>query len=99
MAPRWLRFARALALVGGVAACGGAPASEPGGSSTNGGTSSGGATTGGGTSGPPIATTDPCPCTCDASSTNPPYCGVVGHWECCEAMVVEGPLPPPDLPT
>jgi hypothetical protein len=96
---RWLRFARALALVG-VAACGGAPAAEtggtPGGASPGSGNGTGGGSAPGG--GPAVAATGPCACTCDSSSTNPPFCGALGQWECCDSITVEGPLPPPDLP-
>lgn len=97
--PRWLRFAQALALVSGVTACSNATTSEP---------TQGNGTNGSGTSGDEVATndggsgggvvSDPCPCSCDASSVNPAYCGNVGHYECCEAAIMVGPLSPPDLP-
>lgn len=87
--PRWLRFAQALALISGVSACSNAsttPETGPGPSTGNG-------ATGGGE-----VATDPCPCSCDTTSVNPAYCGNVGHYECCPATIMVGPLSPPDLP-
>ncbi len=89
-APRYLRFARALALVSGLGACGGEAASGPPPRAVAPPRSAGAG-----------ASSIACPCTCTPGSTNPAYCLDVGHGECCPHLdpgIVVGPLPPPDLP-
>lgn len=99
MTPRWLRFAQALALVSGVSACGNAATSEPTQGDANGNGSSGDEVgTNGGGNGTGTVVSEACPCSCDATSVNPPYCANVGHYECCDSIIMVGPLSPPDLP-
>jgi hypothetical protein len=84
--PRHLRFARAIALVSGLTACGGSSAPPPAAPVA--------------TRPPPATRVDPCStCVCWATTTNPPSCYDTNRGACCDSVAVEGPLPPPDLPS
>lgn len=94
--PRYLQFARALALVGGLASC----ASSPPADETEQGPdedSTGGETLG---SGDGTADGELNGCTCDGAPMGPTECGGLSSCdECCmRGAIMVGPLSPPDLP-
>lgn len=101
--PRHLRFARAVALLSGLGACGAPHAVS--------GPSAGSVTVppASNRNGQPTTTVEPAPpptvltagiCDCSCYAGDPrPACAQVGSFaECCDSRVIEGPLPPPDLP-
>jgi hypothetical protein len=97
--PRYLRFARALALVSGLAPGCALSHERPGG--TDGGPRDAGSDAGilaDAPDAPPVDVPVCTTCECDYSWSMPPApgsCQALMHWECC---AVVGPLAPPDLP-
>lgn len=101
--PRHLRFARAIALLGGLGACGAShavsaptagPVASPPAVNRNGQT----ATAVEPVPPPPVVTAALCDCSCYSGDSRP-ACAQMGSFaECCDSVTMEGPLPPPDLP-
>lgn len=95
--PHYLQFARALALVGGLASCASsAPAEEAEQGSDD--DSAGSEAPGG--SGEATAGSELNGCTCDGTPMGPTECrGLSSCEECCmRGAIMVGPLAPPDLP-
>lgn len=98
--PHYLRFARSLALLGGLGACGArqTAAPEPTPTASDAPNRNGGVAAQPPVAEPPIAVAHPCDCSCYGGDTQV-ACTQVGSFdECCGAVIIEGPLPPPDLP-
>jgi hypothetical protein len=95
MIPRYVRFARCLALVSGLGACASTPATTTSTTTTTASTTRP-VTSSGSTMNRPTAGAM-CDCSCGGATHEQPDCYSVGMADCCSDMIIEGPLPPPDL--